>query len=130
MFDFFTQPFGRVVPSAYLEGCYRRLGKTQQEIAAQSGECGSCRHAVAYVTWHCDRLRANLDCVWTPCYSEDIIKPLDRLVGRKDVGGWVPLPPPLKAIDFRQSGAINQRANQASLALGVASRDAVDSDRR
>ena len=56
-----------VLPDNYLRG-YRRLAKTVAELEWEYGSCTSCKHAQAFITWHCERYGNRLNCHYEPCY--------------------------------------------------------------
>lgn len=67
----------RRIPNSYFKG-YRRLAPTAS--ATEPGRCWCCKHAVAHVTWHCDRARQV--CEWERCYSRDELTQADYQAGR------------------------------------------------
>lgn len=60
---------GVSVPDSYLKG-YRRLAESKQHALEHQGKCYACKHAVAYVTWHCEKQDG---CKWEPCFSKEEI---------------------------------------------------------
>ena len=78
----------RHIPDKYFVG-YRRLALTANEV--QGERCWNCRHAVAYVTWWCDRMP--LGCEWERCYVAEELTAADVKVGWARSPGWVRLPP-------------------------------------
>ena len=77
----------RAIPNNYFRG-YRRIAMTAAEIT-EPGKCWSCKHAVAYHRWHCDR--GNEGCRYERCYVREELSPADYEAGR---GKWLGLPPP------------------------------------
>lgn len=78
----------RTVSDDYLRG-YRRLAKTKGDALAHKGQCFSCRNAVAFVGWHCDRIDG---CRWEQCYSREEITSADMKGGKGMITRWVGLP--------------------------------------
>lgn len=81
----------RTIPYYYFRG-YRRLAQTRAQIDELGQECSTCRHAVAHVTWHCDRQDGG--CAWQPCYVADELTRADLRAGQLLAGGWIGLPDP------------------------------------
>lgn len=81
----------RTIPDSYFRG-YRRLADTRAQIEEHGNACWTCRHSVAYVAWHCDRL--TMGCLYEPCHVADELTKADLKAGRRLVGGWVGLPDP------------------------------------
>ena len=73
------------IPHDYLKG-YRRLLPRVADI--EEGKCWACRHAVAYVSWWCDR--AEQGCKFEPCYTIETTTKRDRCSDR-----WIVGVPPL-----------------------------------
>lgn len=64
-----------ILPGNYFKG-YRRIAMEPEKELVE-GDCHSCRHAVAYVTWHCDR--RNEGCKWEPAYRWSEMSFSDKL---------------------------------------------------
>ncbi len=80
----------RTVPDAYFRGI-RRLAPTAAERDAYKGRCFTCKHAVAFRSWWCERYGENLPCEWSPCYARDEITKADFMYGARRTM-WVGLP--------------------------------------
>lgn len=89
----------RNIPDSYFTG-YRRLANTRSEITEE--KCWTCRHAIAYRTWHCD---LKTKCSYQTCYIKDEISEDDYKAGidpRNPLfDKWLGLPPP-KGIDLNK----------------------------
>lgn len=81
----------RTIPESYFRG-YRRLADTRAQIEELGRECSTCRRAVAFLTWHCDRRDAG--CEYQPCYIADQLTRADLNAGKLIGRGWVRLPDP------------------------------------
>jgi hypothetical protein len=75
------------IPEGYLRG-YRRLCNTASEVT--ENKCWTCKHAIAFVTWHCEKEK----CEYERCYSEDEISKIDLYSGKLK-GHWLEIPPPI-----------------------------------
>jgi hypothetical protein len=74
----------RTIPDSYFDG-YRRLAETPDQVVGQ--HCHNCRHAVAYVSWWCDR--KDLGRKWSRCHAATEITKADRRAGGDR---WIGLP--------------------------------------
>jgi hypothetical protein len=81
----------RTNPHGYFSG-YRRLAETASSITEE--KCWTCRHAIAFVTWHCERKG---ECDYKRCYVKDEITKADFEAGENykglGVSRWCGLPP-------------------------------------
>lgn len=78
----------RTIADSYFRG-YRRLAPTAS--MAERGVCWTCKHAVGFVTWHCDLLFARQPCQWERCYAADELSKADLKAGYKNAR-WIGLP--------------------------------------
>jgi hypothetical protein len=76
----------RHIPNEYFKG-YRRLAKTPEDVMSHKGKCFACKHAVAYVTWHCDMIKHG--CKWEPCHNMKELTTADLNAG---YSRWLGLP--------------------------------------
>lgn len=91
----------RNIPDSYFKG-FRRLAKTRSEVTEQ--KCWTCKHAVAYRTWHCD-LPLSEPCKYEMCYIKDEIS-IDDYNAAGEEGKlffkWLSLPPPEQTVTDKQ----------------------------
>lgn len=73
----------RHIADEYFKG-YRRLAESQEEIDSLGNHCWTCRHSVAFVTWHCDKTSK---CNYEQCYIKSKLTRADYYNGN-----WIGLP--------------------------------------
>lgn len=81
----------RNIPNSYFKG-YRRLADSIEDTERPTlNKCSTCRHAVAYVTWHCDRKDG---CKWERCYVKTELTKADLMAGHAQfpASRWIKLP--------------------------------------